>query len=96
VVRKAQAAGKIFFSPKTLEEVRRAGSRRATRFRWRRSPHERSQADPLLIPHCSSDFLWIRSGWILTCVPTVSRLSVTSAPGEAGVEMGSLVGVSMA
>jgi cyclic pyranopterin phosphate synthase len=97
VVRKAQAGGKIFLSPKTLEEIRAGRIKKGNPLQVAEvAAMNAAKQTHLLIPHCHQIPLdTVRADFDVR-TDSIEAVCSASARARTGVEMEALVGVSMA
>jgi len=97
VVRKAQAAGKILLSPKTIEEIRAGRIKKGNPLQVAEvAAMNGAKQTHLLIPHCHQIPLdTVRVDFDVRA-DSIEAVCYVSARARTGVEMEALVGVSMA
>ena len=97
VVRKAEAAGKIFLSPRTIEEIKAGRIRKGNPLPVAEvAAMNAAKQTHLLIPHCHQIPLdTVRVDFQLGG-DSIEAACYVSARARTGVEMEALVGVSMA
>jgi len=97
VLRKAQAAGKIFLSPKTLEEVKGGRIKKGNPLQVAEvAGMNAAKQTYVLIPHCHQIPLdTVRVDFDVR-PDSIEALCYVSARARTGVEMEALVGVSVA
>ena len=97
VVRKAQAAGKIFLSPKTLEEVKGGRIKKGNPLQVAEvAAMNAAKQTYVLIPHCHQISLDTVRVEFDVRADSIEALCYVSARARTGVEMEALVGVSVA
>jgi len=97
VVRKAEAAGKIFLSPKTIEEIKAGRIRKGNPLPVAEvAAMNAAKQTHLLIPHCHQIPLDTVRVDFQVCEDSIEASCFVSARARTGVEMEALVGVSMA
>ena len=97
VLRKAQAAGKIFLSPKTLEEIRAGRIKKGNPLPVAEvAAMNAAKQTHLLIPHCHQIPLDTVRVEFEVRADNIEAVCYVSARARTGVEMEALVGVSMA
>ena len=97
VVRKAQAAGKIFLSPKTLEEVKGGRIKKGNPLQVAEvAAMNAAKQTYVLIPHCHQIPLDTVRVEFDVRADSIEALCYVSARARTGVEMEALVGVSVA
>jgi cyclic pyranopterin phosphate synthase len=97
VLRKAQAGGRIFLSPKTLQEIKAGRIKKGNPLQVAEvAAMNAAKQTHLLIPHCHQIPLdTVRVDFDLRA-DGIEALCHVSARARTGVEMEALVGVSMA
>jgi len=97
VVRKAQAAGKIFLSPKTLEEVKGGRIKKGNPLQVAEvAAMNAAKQTYVLTPHCHQIPLDTVRVEFDVRADSIEALCYVSARARTGVEMEALVGVSVA
>jgi len=97
VVRKAQAAGKIFLLPKTLEEVKGGRIKKGNPLQVAEvAAMNAAKQTYVLIPHCHQIPLDTVRVEFDVRADSIEALCYVSARARTGVEMEALVGVSVA
>jgi cyclic pyranopterin phosphate synthase len=97
VVRKAEAAGKIFLSPKTIEEIKAGRIRKGNPLPVAEvAAMNAAKQTHLLIPHCHQIPLDTVRVDFQVGEDSIEAACYVSARARTGVEMEALVGVSMA
>ena len=97
VVRKAQAAGKIFLSPKTIEEIKARRIRKGNPLPVAEvAAMNAAKQTHLLVPHCHQISLDTVRAEFDVRADSIEAACYVSARARTGVEMEALVGVSMA
>jgi cyclic pyranopterin phosphate synthase len=97
VVRKAEAAGKIFLSPKTIEEIKAGRIRKGNPLPVAEvAAMNAAKQTHLLIPHCHQIPLDTVRVDFEVGGDSIEAACYVSARARTGVEMEALVGVSMA
>jgi cyclic pyranopterin phosphate synthase len=97
VLRKAQAAGKIFVSPKTIEEMKAGRIRKGNPLPVAEvAAMNAAKQTHLLIPHCHQIPLDTVRVDFQVAVDSIEAVCHVSARARTGVEMEAIVGVTMA
>ncbi|MCU0594809.1 MAG: cyclic pyranopterin monophosphate synthase MoaC [Desulfobacterota bacterium] len=97
VLRKAQAAGKIFLSPKTIEEIKAGRIRKGNPLPVAEvAAMNAAKQTHLLIPHCHQIPLDTVRVDFEVREDSIEAVCSLGARARTGVEMEALVGVSMA
>ena len=97
VVRKAEAAGKIFLSPRTIEEIKTGRIRKGNPLPVAEvAAMNAAKQTHLLIPHCHQIPLDTVRVDFEVGGDSIEAACCVSARARTGVEMEALVGVSMA
>ena len=84
VHRKAEAAGKILLSPRTVEEIKAGRIKKGNPLQVAELAAMTAAKQTHLLIHTVIRFLWIRLGWILSFLETLLRRVALSGhrPGQ--------------
>ena len=97
VHRRAEAVGKIFLSPKTIEEIRAGRIKKGDPLQVAEvAAMNAAKQTHLLIPHCHQIFLDVVGVEFQLSADAVEARCVVRAQARTGVEMEALVGVCAA